>query len=925
MLENFIHTDIRTDILEFITGRLIQSNIPLENNLIIFPNKRPAFFLRKLLHEKIKRAFIPPKIISIDELVENINKNNGHNSYIINSYEGSFIIYSVLKESKNGYISKRLSSHTDFMDFFYWGTEIYRIFEDFFNQNISEKKLKHLTEIAEFEEKEKTAKELLLNLNDIFNGYRSYLEKNNFTTRGLNYLKASAGNISFKEQTKKIWFINFYLLTNTEKKLFSNICEHLPSEIIVRGEEPIDKVFRELSRSLSAEIQVVKNNSGKTKIFFHKTLSIQNQMLSARNELIDTKSIDQTAVIMPSDGSLYPFLWEGASYLDRPFNIALEYPLIRSPFYQLLKLIFILHESVDKENRFNTRRLMLLLNHPYIKNIRSKEPDQFDISLRVNRFSKTISEKMIKYINIEDLTGFFENDSADSREEEKHILNKFFRVFIRDMQKVRDLNGFLSAVENIIAFLKDHSEAVRYALVPEFWQKFIEIIYRYRNMPFSDKFLQNNSDLKNLIRFFNIIMESESVNFEGTPLKGFQVMGLLETRSLKFDKILFFDLNEGVIPSSNKFDPLLSNSIKKQLGLFTYRESEEIFRHYFRSVILSAREAHLYYISDGEKVKSRFLEEFIWEKELEEKNIKELKPSILFGYKIEKNKEKKFIKRKEDIDFLLNNQLSVSKIDLYLNCPIRFYFSAVLGLSEPKTDELGPDSQGKIAHKILENVIKKGEWNIKTIEIAQKDLVNVSEKIFKKYFRDISGEVLIFKTILENKLIKLLEYEKKFSPSNILSLEGKFFNIFDTGKNNIKLAGKVDRIDERYDRIWVLDYKTGEIKSPKISKLAEPLKDRKDMAEKIVSFQLPLYILLVREKEHYDFQRCNAALVSVKNTKWHYLFKENMPPEERLSKYEIIIKSLNCLLDEMLDINIPFSNDSRDEKYCSHCPYSLLC
>lgn len=223
MLENFIHTDIRTDILEFITGRLIQSNIPLENNLIIFPNKRPAFFLRKLLHEKIKRAFIPPKIISIDELVENINKNNGHNSYIINSYEGSFIIYSVLKESKNGYISKRLSSHTDFMDFFYWGTEIYRIFEDFFNQNISEKKLKHLTEIAEFEEKEKTAKELLLNLNDIFNGYRSYLEKNNFTTRGLNYLKASAGNISFKEQTKKIWFINFYLLTNTEKKLFSNI------------------------------------------------------------------------------------------------------------------------------------------------------------------------------------------------------------------------------------------------------------------------------------------------------------------------------------------------------------------------------------------------------------------------------------------------------------------------------------------------------------------------------------------------------------------------------------------------------------------------------------------------------------------------------------------------------------------------------
>ena len=40
--------------------------------------------------------------------------------------------------------------------------------------------------------------------------------------------------------------------------------------------------------------------------------------------------------------------------------------------------------------------------------------------------------------------------------------------------------------------------------------------------------------------------------FEGTPVRGLQVLGVLETRNLSFDRVFVLDVNEEVLPDTRK-------------------------------------------------------------------------------------------------------------------------------------------------------------------------------------------------------------------------------------------------------------------------------------------------------------------------------------------------------------------------------------
>ena len=44
-------------------------------------------------------------------------------------------------------------------------------------------------------------------------------------------------------------------------------------------------------------------------------------------------------------------------------------------------------------------------------------------------------------------------------------------------------------------------------------------------------------------------LRSEKIPFSGEPLKGLQVMGVLETRNLDFKNVFILSLNEGAFPS----------------------------------------------------------------------------------------------------------------------------------------------------------------------------------------------------------------------------------------------------------------------------------------------------------------------------------------------------------------------------------------
>jgi len=90
-------------------------------------------------------------------------------------------------------------------------------------------------------------------------------------------------------------------------------------------------------------------------------------------------------------------------------------------------------------------------------------------------------------------------------------------------------------------------------------------------------------------------MRDVSYPFPGTPLKGLQVLGLLETRGLRFGRVYFLDANSDILPAARKEDTILSHFVRESLGLATYKTRERISRYYFDALLSGADEAHVFY------------------------------------------------------------------------------------------------------------------------------------------------------------------------------------------------------------------------------------------------------------------------------------------------------------------------------------------
>ena len=106
-------------------------------------------------------------------------------------------------------------------------------------------------------------------------------------------------------------------------------------------------------------------------------------------------------------------------------------------------------------------------------------------------------------------------------------------------------------------------------------------------------------------KFFETFVKNINYPFPGTPLKGTQVLGFLETRNLKFDNVYFLDANADILPASKKEDTVLSHFVRQNLGLSTYKSREKIAKYYFNVLIANAKEAHIFYKDSADKERSR--------------------------------------------------------------------------------------------------------------------------------------------------------------------------------------------------------------------------------------------------------------------------------------------------------------------------------
>ena len=390
----------------------------------------------------------------------------------------------------------------------------------------------------------------------------------------------------------------------------------------------------------------------------------------------------------------------------------------------------------------------------------------------------------------------------------------------------------------------------------------------------STKLNANSTDtkptLKNLFEIF--LIQSASIKIPHTGGGEVSVLGVLESRGMKFDGVIILDFNDDLVPSRSSAEMFLSSSVRKEAGLISHLDRENLQRFYYENLINSAQICAISYINDEEKIKSRFLKYFDTKKD--ENSWDYLG---IFGEKTRKFEPKFDDEIIEKHDFF-GQDLSFTMLDTYLKCKRKYYYKYVKKISEDsKFNEEDNTLAGNILHESFATFYEKnGKFDFEKFEeIYRKQAKNAGLSEF-----DILLNLHKVKKVADS---FLLDHEKEFSCTKCeFEIKGREFN-------GITIEGKIDRIDENNKgEICVFDYKSGK-KNDK-------------------SFQLAFYEILLDKP-------CDSKFIFFETGEICGVGKD--------FNKENLITLINELKNEFKnEVNFERTQKRGD---CSYCPYKIIC
>jgi CRISPR/Cas system-associated exonuclease Cas4 (RecB family) len=434
--------------------------------------------------------------------------------------------------------------------------------------------------------------------------------------------------------------------------------------------------------------------------------------------------------------------------------------------------------------------------------------------------------------------------------------------------------------------------------------------------------------------FFRRYILTCTTPFEGTPVKGIQVLGVLETRNLSFDHVFVLDVNEEVFPDTRKEDSLLPFKVREILGLPTYRDRDQLSTYYFETLWKGAQEVHLFFVENDQMEKSRFIEQLLWEKQ---KKDRVLKPEGYFQkvqYQVNlKNKVPKEIhKTPEMVTFLRQALFSATALDTYLKCPQAFYLHYVLGLErkEEVSEGIERTEIGKFVHSVLSRYFgrRKGQrLRVSDIDLEEMDGL-IEERFQSEYGTEPLGSAYLLKQQIK---AHLADFLRKYTlpllkEKNIHILEVE--HSINTGYAGFSLTGRLDHIERRGETVCVVDYKTSSrpdglrIRFDKLD-----FTKKESWREAIGSLQLPFYLLLYSNAHGRAIEELEAMFLLLGRAVISRAIELTLfdSREGVKEKFEGLKKVILSLLQEIVDPSLPFNPTADLKHLCPACDFSHLC
>lgn len=938
----------------------------LAHTAVVFPNKRAGLFFNEYLAQESDSPIWSPAYVSISELFRSLSP-----------WEVGDPVKLVCELYK---IFRRETQSTETLDdFYFWGEMLISDFDDADKNRVDTDKLfSNLQDLRNImddytfidDEQEEAIRQFFQNfsierrtalkerfislwnvLGNIYKGFRESLASQNIAYEGMMYRHVIEHLDVDKLPYEKYVFVGFNVLNKVEHTLFTQLkdagkavfywdydefyMKENRQAVTHEAGEFIRRNLRDFPSPLSGEL--FKNLSKPKEVHYiaSSTENAQARYLPQwiRNNL--TTPEKETAVVLCNEALLQPVLHSLPAEVKH-VNITMGFPLSQTPVYSFLIALLELHTHGFnfKSGRYTFQSVVTLLKHPYTRQLTGQAELLEKELTRNNRFYPLPGELG----KDEFLTRLFTPLSGN--------LNLCIRLSETLQQVASIYQANTSGTEDTDAFNQLYRESLFKAYTT---------INRFRTLIEEDELTVQSETFRRLLVK---VLSTTNIPFHGEPAIGMQVMGVLETRNLDFRHLVLLSVNEGQLPKSGGDSSFIPYNLRKAFGMTTIEHKIAVYAYYFYRLLQRAERITLIYNTSSDGLNrgewSRFMLQFLieWPHPITRQFLEAgQSPQGTSSITVEKTPD--VMRRMQSLFDVRANpkaKFSPSALNYYLDCPLKFYYRYVAGLSAPDevSAEIDSATFGSIFHYAAEHIYKDLTTHGKVInkealetllrnEVKLQDYVDTA---FKKLFFNVpqnekpeyNGVQLINSAVIARYLKQLLQNDLRYAPFTFIASEMEVDEPIDiqTPKGVIKsrIGGIIDRMDSKDGTLRIVDYKTGGDADtpPHVESLFIPDKKRSNYV-----FQTFLYAAIMCRKQ--PTMKIAPALLYIHRAATETYspviqMGESRKPKEAVedfSKYEKEYRErLQRLLEEIFNPEKSFTQTEIIEK-CTYCDFKALC
>lgn len=937
-----------TPFLQQLANDILDGGFPLDQLTVVFPNRRAGLFFQHYLAQRLTRPRWSPRLVSIEEFFQE------HST--LHQPDRLTLIYELYR-----IYTRVIGREEPFDQFYFWGDMLLRDFDEVdrycVNAGLLFKDLSKLKELDEtfdyltieqkvflkefwlhFEDQPSRTKEEFLKLwrklPEVYAEFVKSLRQREFAYEGLIHREV-AGLLEEKPPNTgvaaSVVFAGFNALTRAEETLLSvyvkqgaRVFWDYDAYYVNDARQEAGTFARLYSRhpvlgktfpsawpahfAVQRKIVLtgVSQKIGQAKLAGERVKEILAQIPTEQRE----QELSRTVIVLPDEAMLLPVLHSLPEELTC-INVTMGFPLPATPLFTLLDLLIEMQVR-RKDDAFSYREVSAVLGHAYTLALAEQE-------------CARIQHKIVK------------NNQLRLPATELQQAHAFFQVLFQPADAPRAVDYLLEFVQYLGASFTDKESFDReYAF--HFYQHLARLKFIFQD---SDRW----PDWRGFQKLFRQVILSQKIPFTGEPLRGLQIMGVLETRNLDFDNVILLSMNEGSLPAPQRQGSYIPHTLRKAYGLPAHEHQDAMYAYLFYRVLQRAGHVDLLYNTEPDKLSNGELSRYVQQLQLEsglslERRVLHTTVHIHRAKPIEIAKTPEVLAQMEK--FIAPSgprYLSPSSLNDFLECGLRFYLKQVTELQE--ADEVEEDVDARMFGNLLHDVMEwlYDDWRIAGTPVTADEFKNAKPRIgglidraFRKYYHlddtkqvVYEGQQVVVKEVVEAFVSQILEIDAARAPLTILQLEKKFeISLALPDGRSVRIAGKIDRVDKTDAVIRVMDYKTGqdELKFKSLESLFE-----RDQKRNKAAFQTLFYSFLYGRVENTTWP-VQPGLYNRKNIfedkPLFGLTMDNIFLADASTLWQPFAEHLNKTVHQLYDPAQPFTQTPYED-HCKYCAYKALC